>query len=500
MSTVAPARFARSHGAAAPGGSAAGAAGHFGRLFPPGQAAPLGEPVLITLATTMDEGLSGDDSAVDLAPPAGYTYLGQFIDHDMTLDRRLFGAPPTPGPVANFRSPALDLDLLYGDGPQTDAELYQTDGLRLRLAGHDLDRQPSGAARIKDARNDSNRIVSQLHWAFARFHNRVVDALGLSPGQPGHFERARQVVRRHYQWLVLHDFLPTLVGQATVDSLVGLPAGPGLGRLKLFAPGAGPGLPIEFSAAAFRFGHSMVRSAYQLNAHSGQILTFDRSRPLGQVADDLRGFRPLPAAQAITWDHFFALPGANPARLQRARPIDTLIARPLLALPVSVADSSTDPGRFLPFRNLHRGEINLGLPTGQEVAAEVRRRLGQGPADWPILGVDQPLRLRLGDTAGSPALPGGVPLDLPGLARLVNARAPLWYYLLAEAGQLQRGIRLGPVGGRIVAEVLVRVLRQDAGSILRGGAGWAPRRGEFGCPQDGRYGIADLLLHATGPG
>jgi Animal haem peroxidase len=461
----------------------------FGRLFTPRQSV-LPDAMLVALAETMNEGMGGDLLPSQKAmPAAGYTYLGQFIDHDLSSDRRLFGEP-SQVPV-NFRTPRFDLDSLYGQGPKTDGDLYDADRLLLNGALLDLGRGADGRAHIKDQRNDSNRIVSQMHVAFARFHNRVVDQL--SPG-PERLAQARDIVRLHYQWIVLHDFLPVIVGRELVDSIASVPGGDMYAGLKLFKPDqAAAQIPLEFSAAAFRFGHSMVRGAYQLNASSALMLTFDIAQPTGNDADDLRGFRPLPARLAVDWQMFFNMPGSAKTP-QQARPIDTLVVKPLYQLPFKIALDETPKGRLLPYRNLHRGEIDLHLPTGQEVARELRRLQVPG-SKHNLLGIEIPIEISNAMLMFDPDDIGGTGISKANLEQCLNDEAPLWYYILKESEHFHHGLRLGPVGGRIVAEVVIGLMLSDQRSALR--TGWKPKQGEYGCSQDGAYGIVELLSYAA---
>jgi hypothetical protein len=461
----------------------------FSRLFTPRQRV-LPDALLVALAETMNEGMGGDLLPSQKAmPAAGYTYLGQFIDHDLTSDRRRFGDPPQAR-VKNFRTPRFDLDSLYGQGPTTDGDLYEGDRLLLHCSLLDLGRRENRRAHIKDPRNDSNRILSQMHVAFARFHNRVVDQLPIGPER---LAQARDIVRRHYQWIVLHDFLPVIVGPELVNSIVAVPGVDVDASLKLFKPGLAALMPLEFSAAAFRFGHSMVRSAYQLNATSALMLTFDIAQPKGSDAVDLRGFRPLPPALAVDWQMFFKMPGSS-KKPQQARPIDPLIVKPLYQLPFDIALDFTAKGRLLPYRNLHRGEIDLHLPTGQEVARELRRRQVPG-SEHSLLGIEIPIEISNAMLMFNPDDIGGTGISKATLEQRLNVEAPLWYYVLKEAEHFHHGLRLGPVGGRIVAEVIIGLMLSDQRSVLR--TGWKPMQGEYGCNQDGAYGIVDLLSYAA---
>jgi hypothetical protein len=216
--------------------------------------------------------------------PAGYTYLGQFVDHDLTFDRTsvMLGVDVSPALLLQARSPSLDLDSLYGAGPADagSARFYEPDGMHLRTgttvaadgiaakAGFDL---PRGAgttvaakrkAVIPEPRNDENLAVAQTHLAFIRFHNRVVDRLPASVPPAQRFAQARDVVTRHYQWMLRTDYLPRICAPSIVDDVFAK------GR-KAFEVGVDamsvPTMPIEFSVAAFRLGHSMIRSAYNWN-------------------------------------------------------------------------------------------------------------------------------------------------------------------------------------------------------------------------------------------
>ena len=204
--------------------------------------------------------------------PAGFTYLGQFIAHDLTFDRTLgveLGERVSPAELLLGRSPLLDLDSLYGAGPHRSARFYEPDALHLRMGrtvgadgirakdGFDLPRGPdTRIALIPDERNDDNLAVAQTHLAFIRFHNRVVDSLSRSVPEAVRFARARELVTKHYQWIIRTDYLPRICEASVVDDVFAN------GR-KLFEPRARPTtmptMPLEFSIGAFRLGHSMVR-------------------------------------------------------------------------------------------------------------------------------------------------------------------------------------------------------------------------------------------------
>jgi hypothetical protein len=348
---------------------------------------------------------------------AGYTFFGQFIDHDLTLDQTpLPGAKIELPTLVNGRTPYFDLDSVYGGGPAKSPALY--DGSRFRLSpdGRDVPRRPDGTAIIADARNDENAIISQLHMVFLRLHNSFIDK-GMS------FAQAHRQVLVRYQKAVLTDFLPAMVG-ATVTSQALMDPTP------LWTPNENVDLPVEFTVAAYRFGHSMVRTAYRMPESEEGV-----SVPFSQVFDgtpnDLTGGRPVPPDKVVYWPNFLQFPD-EPAPVNVHRRIDPLLTDDLFQLPFPSA--ITGGPSSLAERNLIRGK-RYGLPNGQKVA----RRLGLRPLTNRQLGI--------------PATFGG--------------GAPLWFYVLGEANSRTGGATLGKVGGTIVAATFVGLLRDDPKSILQ---------------------------------
>jgi hypothetical protein len=421
-------------------------------MFPDLPRCDPGDAALDALAVAMHSGELSDDNAL---VPAGYTYLGQFIDHDITFDPlSVLGIDNDVATLADFRTPRLDLDSVYGSGPADQPYLYdwrdaRHPGAKLLLGGHrvahgppvlDLPRNHQGRALIGDPRNDENLILAQLHQLVLRFHNQVVEHLRgrEAPWRSRDlFEEAQRVVRWHYQWIVRHDYLPKVVGHDVPRF-----------RDRVFTwDGDEPYMPVEFSGAAFRFGHSMVREGYVLTGDGDTVPTFPAQGAKGlAAATHLGGFRRLPAALVLEWSQFFAIDGV-PADMA-SMSIDTRIARVLGHLPPD--------GVALARLNLHRGRA-LGLPSGQDVV----HALGLDPPD----GIDLPFE--------------GVQ-DRAVLAAL-ERETPLWYYVLQEAAvDGIHGTHLGPVGGRIVAEVLTALLEADERSYLHAPAPWRPDLGEQG--------------------
>lgn len=280
-SAAGPPVSARANTTAASGPALAAApAFRFSRLGPPGVRLP--ETTLRKVALAMTGG-----SDVDGTIPAGFTYLGQFVDHDLTFDATTvaFGDNVSPAALLQGRSPTLDLDSLYGAGPldEVSAAFYEADRTRLKVGrttriggdqarvGFDVPRVGTGSesekllAAIPDRRNDENLVVAQTHAAMIRFHNRVVAGLGPATPPADRFEKARRKVVLHYQWMLRTDYLARICdGDVVTDVFTN-------GR-KVVDPGADPlsmpTMPVEFSVAAFRLGHAMIREAYDWNAAS----------------------------------------------------------------------------------------------------------------------------------------------------------------------------------------------------------------------------------------
>ena len=479
--------------------------GKFGRLFPHLPAFRPPREGLIALGQAMREANATDSARDNPRVPSGYTYLGQLIDHDITFDvTPLTEAAVDPLATDNFRSPKLDLDCLYGLGPAAQPYLYARasrgtkfligrnrpsrdtgDRPVIRARDNDLPRVAAGpllvgehctgphdptrildpisegVALIGDPRNDENLIVAQLHLALLKFHNKVVDQLltgGASPASV--FASARRLVTWHYQWIVLRDFLPRLVDPAVLGDVLSN------GR-RFYNVGDYAFIPVEFSAAAYRLGHSMIREEYSYNRvfNGGAIsrgrATLERLLEItGRSGTDV----PVPSNWIIDWRRFFdglpKVPG-DETHFNSSRKLDPLLAAALHNLP-----GETDPAAAsLPVRNLLRG-WSLGLPSGQAVARLMRE---------PVLSPDS-------IAAG----PDGQVARAQGF----DEDTPLWYYILKEAEVAAEGERLGPVGSRILAEVFVGLLQGDPASFAKVDPTWHPT---LAGAVPGTFTMADLL-------
>jgi heme peroxidase len=387
---------------------------------------------------------------------AGTTFMGQFMDHDMTFDTSSpLGKPAAPTATRNARTPSFDLDSVYGAGPVGSPQLYDpADRAKLKVESgglfEDVPRLADGTAIIADPRNDENVIISGLQSAFLRFHNGVVDRLraGGTDDSVDLFTEARRLTTWHYQWMILHEFLPLFVGQDMVNAVLRR------GR-RFYRTGKGEGfIPVEFQGAAYRFGHSMVRPSYRAN------LAGDNGKPFfGMIFDDslggpdpndLRGGLRAPR-RFIGWQTFFDF---GDGQVKHNKRIDTKISTPLFHLPIGAIASHSGP-TVLPVRTLLR-HVTWELPSGQALARRMR---------LTAVGAD----------------------DLHELKQFghgLEHSTPLWYYVLKEAELIEDGLHLGPVGGRIVAEVIIGLLQSDPESYLSYDPRWRPTlpsrdRGDF---------------------
>jgi hypothetical protein len=496
-----PKRHARPHRGIDVVPSSSFTGGRFGRMFRNLPVFELSDLKLLTPLAKKMVPSGGGAPAENPDIPSGYTYLGQFIDHDITFDTvSSLQRQNDPDALHSVRTPRFDLDSLYGRGPADQPYMYE-DGIKLLLgesvqargpaevSGPDLPRnQPRerngapvfrGRALTGDPRNDENLVISQLHLTFLKFHNAVVDHVAATTPLQGDnlFKEAQRLTRWHYQWVVVYDFLRRIVGKEIIDDI--LPPEPyrvvdngafreieiPSWRPRFYEPREDAYIPVEFSVAAYRFGHSMVRGRYHINSFlqgigAGPFPIFGDTEPEENELTNLNGFRRLPPDWGFEWDLFFEMPGAGTSP-QPSLTIDPTLAGPLGELPPSVA---SDPSS-LAERNLQRG-ARLGLPSGTSVT----RRMGIEP-----LTADQ--------------------LELANVPPEVALHPPLWYYVLKEAQVLAGGRRLGPVGGRIVAEVLLGMLALDPLSYLRVEPGWRPQApfvrddGGFDMPQLIRFAL-----------
>lgn len=479
------------------------------------------EADLIALAALMDlapdpaDPKDGPDEEENPFVPAGYTYLGQFVDHDLTFDEVSdLGDLNTFHFAVDSRTPSFDLDNVYGGGPDFKPFLYEQKpaftgrlllGEPISNGFHDVARNAEGLALIGDPRNDENALVVQVHAAVIRFHNAMVGRANAGRGTApctgrDAFAWAQRQTRFHYQRMLLDDYLPRIVDTAApgVAGLFGTLRAGGRPEPTLFRPGAGSEMPLEFSVAAYRFGHSMIRPGYRLagTSDSQKVAIFSGEN------GGLRGFRRLDPALGIDWRLFVhpALPAGEPlgadgqkannakglGRVQFAYKIDPMVVDPITRLPTVVApgllpDEKDKPAllRSLPLRNLLRGN-DFGLPSGEAVARAL------GLPDAAILSDEQlTVRDQRDDPAGGSNFLPARRIPLSQAIPAMQGSTPLWFYILAEAEQgviagmaapgtdpELLGTRLGAVGGTIVAETFVGLMLADPDSVLNLPAPW----------------------------
>jgi hypothetical protein len=397
---------------------------------------------------------------------AGVTFMGQFLDHDMTFDTTSrLGQPTNPRSAPNARRPFFDLDSVYGDGPSGSPLLYElSDRVKLRVESggrfEDLPREATGRAIIADPRNDENVILAGLHTAFLLFHNHAVDLVrGDHPTWTTDdvFDEARRLTTWHYQWMIVHEFLPLFVGSSMVDDVLAR------GR-QFYVPKKNQAfIPVEFQIG-YRFGHSMVRPSYRANftGNDGSpffAMVFDAGPPAVEPADLRGGVRS--ERRFVGWQTFFRFPGFE-SDVRPNKRIDTRLSTPLFDLPLSAIAAGTPP-TSLAQRNLLR-HLTWRIPSGQAIA------------------------LAMGEAVLSDA-------DLADLRSVYEpfvGSTPLWYYILREAEIREDGAHLGPVGGRIVAEVFIGLLQLDSESFLNSQAEFTPTLGSV----VGRFQMTDFLSFA----
>lgn len=424
----------------------------FGRLFdrnpvtapqPPQQAVPL----LNALADGMREEGPSEGPA-----DAGMTFLGQFIDHDVTLDvTSMIAKPETSSSVINQRTPALDLDCVFGGGSEARPLLYSQKHSHYLYHGTstnslDLARNHEGVAKIGDPRNDENAFVAAVQSLFIRFYNLLLHAIehdtdgaaALKHTGESATEAAVRLSRWHYQHIILTEFLPAFVNETVLEKALHILRHGSLPRG--FRHGVGF-IPAEFSVAAYRFGHGTVQSTYDIG-----------SRVVNLFANDGQPGLPAfgPKSEVIDMSKFFTVPGGSPA--QKARPVGPTLAAELFDLPMfsgaNAADIEgligeepiripSDQAMSLAHRNLYRDRFTFELASGQTAA---------GSMGFTAIDRDENTR-----RAG---------LD----------KIPLFYYCLQEG--THNGGKLGEVGGTIVTTVLARLLRDDTSSVWHA-PGWS---------------------------
>ena len=403
---------------------------HFARLFPELEPLTLTELQVKQLALSMQ----GWDPKTSHCITNGLAIFSQFLAHDVTFEvTSKFKNGQPSGQLLNERTINFDLDCVYGQRNQT---FYydETDKDKLLLGKHyrehgqewyDLQRNAQQIAIIPDGRNDENIIVSRFQVLMIQFHNRMVDYVREKGETEQVFEKARKLVLWHYHWLIVHEYLKKMLDPAIFQSITEE------GCLFYTEPHA---LPLEFSGAAFRVGHSQSLDKLRINDYTEKGLF------------ELGAFTEMD--EYIDWRYLFDF---GDGKVQFAKSLDIRIAEAFHDIPfINEQDSFL---RSLPFRNMMRS-LTYGLASGEDIAC----RLGFEPIE-----VDESQQL-----------------GLPG--------TPLWYYILKEAELLTGGEHLGPVGSTILGECFFTILLHDDWSYLKVYPKWKPSIG-----QHGQFNFVDLV-------
>lgn len=425
-----------------------------------------------------------NDCSGDSTIPAAYTFFAQFVDHDITLDAGsdLRGTVLTNEEIEqlpNFRSASLDLDSVYGFGPAVSPHLYDSNQQARLLVGSNVDgvenpadvpRRMTSQALLGDPRNDENLFLSQMHLLFLRFHNRRIIDLVISRNFDCRFEDVQRDVRYHYQYIVLHDFLKQVCDGAVYNHACEQIEARNRSFF-ILTPDEGGRLPmpVEFSGAAYRFGHSMVRSQYPVNQNYPSIEIFDER--FGTT-----GFTQVPPELTVDWQFLLDV---NPAQCYvNSKAIDHLLADELIALPIPVVMAGSSVNEHaLAFRNLLRGYV-LGLPSGQRIAQALA---GRG---YP--GIPEDGTLEFGETLENVC---------DDCKETLKKHTPLFFYLMHEAGTEGCGNRLGPVGSAILMEVFGAMLLHSETSFLKEKA-WKPDASIVADSERGLT-LADLVRYVS---
>ncbi|HQU85068.1 MAG TPA: peroxidase family protein [Pyrinomonadaceae bacterium] len=418
---------------------------------------------------------------IDSEIPAGYTYLAQFVDHDISLDSQSNKLPWIPINVEqcfNERIPIFDLETLYGVNAEDDSVYLEKNSAFLKLGKTtvpsgsflkkslllDLPRNENKKALILDSRNDENLLVAQTHVAFATFHNTIVYTLqnkGITDTTQL-YKTAREQTIRHYQYLVITDLLDKILDKKVLERVKKE------GNIFYNPDKDDTFIPLEYSAAAFRFGHSMVRNSYNLNSIKVQTLidlrlftgeSEDKKKKLGKQAT-------LPSDWLINWKLFFDLDAgsAKPANFNFAHPIEPKLSS-LLGDLIGFSDSNFRRVSSLAAFDLYRGQL-FNLPFGKRLADELP------PAS---LDADKINRYLSENYEGV------------NLIKAFGDKVPLWFYLLAESD----GNRMGKIGSRIIAEVFIELIKRSPFSIL---TDETPAKFNFPANGEDFYGTADKVF------
>jgi hypothetical protein len=524
---------------------------HFGKMFPTlrpfrfsAQAAA--DLVARMVDRTPDPAGKDEGSAQDSPDlPAEYTYLGQFLDHNLDFDTTPQPtAPVSPDTVVNHESFRWDLNDVFGGGPTVDPQLYAADHKHLLIQGTvlapnrdgrtvvedgnpngvlDLARNPDGTAIIADPRDDENQIISQIDTAFITFYNHFVNR-GTS------YAQARRLTENYYQEIVLTDVLPHYVGWAEIHKYLHSRTVNGHTIYTVNTPNFPVGNfdPIEFSVGAYRFGHALVREEYHINDILPDSTDIDdnvdifnlNAFQLGDLTGggELPGPEPSstacgvddpvaieatcglddPAGHKIEWKYF--VPALNAEQSADGLPIDMASTGCTGAITghgspgtyrcgdaginfARKTQTTVSPALFnLPASTIP-GCTDAASPVCNGSGDLVSRDFARGEEYGLASGQDI---ARAMDCHVIPAASINPTRDT-----VFNTGTPLLYYVLAEAERENR--TLGCVGAGIVTQVFLRVLWDTPHSILHNGFTPSPTLIHID-PRKKHFSFGDLLV------
>ncbi len=426
----------------------------------------------------LDLGNRFDREETNSSIPSGYTYFAQFIDHDISFDSKSDRFTTADNPwenitideIENKCNPSFDLETLYGfdehgNIPKTDLlkensstilKLEFTQGesgslneLARREYPNDFPRDAYKMANIYDKRNDENFLLAQTQIAFMKFHNSVAQYLNEKIGykdSPERFKLIREVVIRHYQYIILNDYLPKIVKRSVLEKVKNE-----VPNNRFYTPDSDDiYIPLEFAVAAFRTGHSMIRPSYKLNSE----FNYNNPETLGNITSltgrgGLLEKAKVSSKWLINWRRFYNIDNSatNNTNFNFAKKINTQYAD---VLGILRPGADMERANSLSALDLFRGRL-FGLPTGQAVAEEITRKC-----------LDDPIRV-LTEVQINSRLPGG-------LRETFSKETPLLFYILAEAEFPENeddNDKLGDVGSWIMAETIVRLIYETPISILK---------------------------------
>lgn len=412
--------------------------------------------------------------------PAMLTYFGQFIDHDITHDTQSnLQTHADLSTIENKETSWFDLSNVYGSANEFLNAQGKFDIGKNSNGEDDLPRDGTGLALIADIRDDENLIISQLQLAFFKFHNKVFDDIQSQNPTLTLIEtinEAKKIVVLHYQWMVVNEFLKPMCGRF-FDRLFDINGNPSISPE---IQQLGPAMPVEFSGALYRMGHSMVRDAYYINADFDIFPIFASKLPQPLVSPpDLRGKRPLPPFNTFDWSMFTPMPFSK--GFQVAENFDYFVTSSLYKLPI-LPGVIGGGSNILPFRNLLRGKNSYQLPSGQDLARACgipeQEILSVSNKNWVL----QTLNTDLTTMA-----------DLIKLTDLFGEATPLFLYGLMDSHLNGFGEHLGALSSHVIGNVILNLILQSPINIF--GEKFTPQSGQFGCVENGTYRFAEFFTY-----